>query len=96
MFQQNLAGQRIDFHDTFNFVSPKINGISRLRIGREDLQCITTDAENTATQFDIIAVILDIHQVAQKGIATILLAPFNGDGNFAPCLRITNTVDTRD
>ena len=71
---QHLAGQRVNFGDAFDLVAPEADAVGGFFLRRLDLQHIAAHAEAAALQNVVVAVVVDLHQVAQDVVAPHHLA----------------------
>ena len=77
---ENLASERVDVRNSIHFISKKFHPIGCLLPCRKDIDHIALDAKGTACKIDIIAMVLDIHQLAQKFILNTPLSLAYCDG----------------
>ena len=67
---QHLAAQRIDLGDGVDLVAEPLDPDRLLAlVGREDLDGVAAHAERAARKVDVVALVLDLHQPAQHGVA---------------------------
>ncbi len=95
VFQQHFAGQRLELGDAFNGIAPELDQVGCLGVGGVDLERVAADAEGTAPQLHVVAVVVDVYQVAQQGVAAVLPAALQVDNDVAPRLRVADTIDAR-
>ena len=91
----HFSGQRIKLGDPFNLIPPHFDGVSGFRVRRNNLQRVTSHPECSATQFHIIARILDIDQPPQQIISAIHLPALNFDRYLTPTNRVADSVNAR-
>ena len=77
---ENLASKRVDMRNSIHLISKKFHPIGRLLPCRKDIDYIALNAEGTARKIDIIAMVLDIHQLAQKFVLNASLTLAHRDG----------------
>ena len=78
---QNLAGQRVDLDDALDLVAKELDAHRQVLIRWEDLQHIAAHAELAAREVLVVALILDVGQLAQHAVAAAL----------SPTLRVNTT-----
>ena len=77
---ENLASERVDVRNPIHLITKKFHPIGRLLPCRKDIDHIALDAKGTTCKIDIIAMVLDIHQLAQKFILNSPLTLTHCDG----------------
>ena len=70
----NLAGERVDLADALDLVAPQADAVGGLAVGRLYLQHVAAHAEAAALQEVVVAVVVDLDQVAQHLVAAHHLA----------------------
>ncbi len=63
LFDQQLAGKRIDLDHPLDLVPPKLDAIRRFRIGGKDFKRIAPYSKGAAVKVDIVALELEIDQL---------------------------------
>ena len=71
---QDLAGQRIDLDDALDLVAEELDAVGEILIGGIDFQHVAAHAELAADEVLVVALVLDVGQVAQHAIAPARLA----------------------
>ncbi len=64
-----LAGQRVEVLQALDLVAEQQRAERRLLIGREDLQRVPPHAERAAPERRVVAVVLQVHELAQQLVA---------------------------
>ena len=77
---ENLASERVDMRNPIHLISKKFHPIGCFLSCWKDIDHIALDAKGTACKIDIIAMVLDIHQLAQKFVLNSPLALAHRDG----------------
>src|SRR5207248_8559681 len=76
---QHLAAERIDLLDRFDLIAEQLDADGPfLFVGREDLDGVALHAEGPASEVAVVALVLDLDQVAQQLVARVLLADLRG------------------
>ena len=91
---EDLASERVDMRNPIYLISKKFHPIGRLLPCWKDIDHITLNAKGTACKIDIIAMVLDIHQLAQKFILNTPLTLAHRDGQLIIVGGRTKTIDT--
>ena len=68
-FDKQLAGEWIDFDDTLDLVAEELDADRDFFICRKDLERVAADSERSADQRHIVAVVLDVDQLADDFVA---------------------------
>ena len=71
---QQLAGQRVDLGDPLDLVAEELDPDDPVVRGRSDLERVATDAEAGPLERLVVALVLQIDQVAEDGVAPVLAA----------------------
>ena len=66
---QNLAGQRIEFDDALDLVVPELDANGEVFVGGMDGQGVAADAELTARERELVALVLLIDQSTQNQVS---------------------------
>ena len=66
---QHLAGQRIDLDDALDLVAEELDADGQVLVGGEDLQHVAAHAELAAHEVLVVALVLDVGQLAQHAVA---------------------------
>ena len=72
---QHLAGERVELDDALDLVAPELDAHGDIFVGREDLERVAAHAEGAAQEVHVVAVVLDVDQVAQQLVALDQVAP---------------------
>ncbi len=97
MFQARfyLSGQHVNLCNSVNLISEKFYPDSGVCIHcRENFQYVSPNPESTAFKIHVVAVILDIDQLAHDFISVFLHTRTQGDYHFFVVHRVAQTVDT--
>ena len=94
--EQHLAGQRIELGDPLDLVAPELDPLGHLGVGREDIERVAAHAEGAAVEIDIVALELQVDQLAQQLVAVADLADPQRHRHLAVVLRRAQAVDRRD
>ena len=71
---QQLAGQRVELGDPLDLVAEELDPDERLLRGGLELQRVAADAEAGPGERGVVALVLEVDQVAQDGVAPVLAA----------------------
>ena len=93
---QQLAGERIDSDDALDFVAEELDANRDLFVGGVDLERVAADAEGAADQGHVVAVVLDVDQVAHDLVAPQTRAAPERDDGVLIFLRRAETVNARN
>ena len=93
---QNLASQRVNPRNSIDIIAKKLHSISRFTARRKDINHVAFDAKRTARKVNIVTMILDIHQLAQKFVLQTPLTALNSDRQIIIIRRRAQTIDTAD
>ena len=93
--RQNLAGQRVNFHDPLDFVAPHLDAKGGFGIGRKDLQRIAAHPKRATMKINIVALELQVNQRSQHFVAIANLADAQRQCHLTVIRRRTQTVDRR-
>ena len=66
---QHLAGQRVDLDDALDLVAEELDAEGQVLVRREDLQHVAAHAELAAHEVHVVALVLDVGQLAQHLVA---------------------------
>ena len=81
--------------EAFHRVTPELDAIGSLGVGGLHFQRVAAHAELAAPKGDVVALVLQIDQMAQQHVAAAILAHRQLDHHLAPILRIADAVDAR-
>src|SRR5690349_14892716 len=76
IFLLDRSKERINLRERVYFVAEKLNAVSIVVVSREDLDYVAPDAEGTALEIHVIALVKNLHQLAENILAFDLLAFF--------------------
>ncbi len=93
--RQELAGERIQLRDPLHLVPEELDADDDLGAGRADLQGVAADPEPGARQGGVIALVLEVHEVAQHGVPPVLAADLEPQDRGAVVHRGAQAVDAR-
>ena len=96
VLQQDLAGQGINLGDALHLIAPELDPVGRLAVGGLHLQRVAPHAEGPAAQIVVVALVVDVHQVAQELVPLAGLALPQGDHHLAVVLGGADAVDAGD
>ena len=71
---QELAGQRVELGDPLDLVAEELDPDERLLRGRLELEGVAADPEPGAGEGRVVALVLEVDEVAQDGVAPVLAA----------------------
>jgi len=93
MLAEQFTRQAVYLGDPIERVSPELEAIHGIPIGRHDLHRITADAEAARSQHGIVALVKDADQVTQQLVALHNLASRQFDHHLPVCLGIAQAID---
>ncbi len=93
---QNLAGDRIDKADCIDLITKKLDPNHPIFIGGDDFEHITLEAKATPNQFEIIALVLNTGQFAQKLALVETLTDSKGDRRIEVGFGNAKTINATD
>ena len=76
VFLLYCAEQRVDLREGFDFVAPELDAIGHVVVGGEDFDYVAADAESSAAEIAVGALVEDFDQLAGDVFALDLLALF--------------------
>ncbi len=94
--REQLARQRVEVLQPFDFVAEHRGPEGRLGVRREDLERLAPDPERAAREHAVVAVVLDRDELAQQRVAVDLLAALEDLHVHLVRLRRAQAVDARD
>ena len=92
---EQLAGQRVELRDPLDVVAEELDADERLLRGRLELQRVAADAEPGAAERLVVALVLEIDEVAQHRVAPVLAADPQLEHRRAVVDRRAEAVDAR-
>ena len=93
---EELAGQRIEFGDPLDLVAEELDPDDRLLGRRLELQGVAADAEPGPADGGVVALVLEVDQVAEHGVAPVLPALPQPEDGRAVVDRRAEAVDAGD
>ena len=90
-----MPGQRVDGHQRVDLVAEQLDAQRGLLVRREDLDDVAADAEGAAAELDVVALVLDLDQLAQDLVAADALAALEGQRHAVVGLGRAEAVDAR-
>ena len=92
---EELAGQRVELGDPLDLVAEELDPDERLLRRRLELQGVAADAEPGAAERLVVALVLEVDQVAQDRVAPVLAADPQLEDRRAVVDRGAEAVDAR-
>ena len=92
---QQLPGQRVQLRDPLHLVAEELHPDDDLGAGRADLQGVAADAELRPGERRVVALVLQVHEVAQHRVPPVLPADPEPEHGGAVVHRRTQAVDAR-
>ena len=93
----HLAAQRIDFVQRLDLVAEELDSYRALLfVGRKNLDRVAAHPERPAMKIVVVALILDVHQLAQHLVAVDSLPLFEEHQHLEIDLGLAEAVDARD
>ena len=93
---QNLASQRVNPRNSIDIIAKKLHSISRFTARRKDINHVAFDAKCTARKVDIVTMILNIHQLAQKFVLQTPFAALHRNRQIIIIRRRAQTINAAD
>ena len=93
---QQLPGQRVELGDPLDLVAEELDPDERLLGGGLELQRVAADTEAGPGERGVVALVLEVDQVAQHGVAPVLAAGPQLEHGRAVVDRGAEAVDARD
>ncbi len=93
---QQLPGQRVELGDPLDLVAEELDPDERLLGGGLELQRVAADTEAGPGERGVVALVLEVDQVAQHGVAPVLAAGAELEHGRAIVDRGAEAVDARD
>ena len=87
------AAQGVDLGETLHFVAPELDAVGHILIGRVDLHHVAPHPEDAWLEAQVVALVLDGHQVAQQDGPIECLAHLQAYGQVHVRRRIPQAVD---
>ena len=94
--REDLAGQGIELGDALHVVAEELHANGELFIRGLDLECVATDPELAPHEIGVRALVLDVDEMPEHGVAPDALALLQSDGHRTVVHRCTEAVDARD
>ena len=92
---ERLAGERVEGHQLVDLVAEQPDAQRHLFVGRIDLDDVAANAEGATPELHVVALVLDLDQLAQDLIAPDPLAALERQQQAVVRLRRTKAVDAR-
>ena len=96
LFADNLAGQWMQGHDLLDLITKHLNSDCELFIHRNDLYGIAADAEGASFKCNVIALVLNIHELSKERVSIDRVTDAKADHAIDILLWRTEAIDTRD
>src|SRR4029077_19674355 len=93
---EHLAGERVELRDPLDVVAEELDAHRELLVRRLDLERIATHAELAPHEIGIRALVLDVDQMPEHGVAPYALALVQSDRHRTVVERHAEAVDARD
>ena len=91
----DFAGQRIELADAFDLVAPQLDADGGLGIGGHDVERVATHPERAAVEVDVVALELQIQQLAEQFVTVAHFADADGEHDLAIVDGAAQTKDAR-
>ena len=92
---EQLAGERVQLRDPLDLVAEELDPDDDLRAGRSDLERVAADAEASARERGVVALVLEIDEVAQDRVPPVVAARPQLEDRGAVVDRRAQAVDAR-
>ena len=92
---QELAGQRVELGDPLDLVAEELDPDEGLLGGRLELEGVAADPEPRTAERRVVALVLEVDEVAQDGVAPVLAADPQLEDGRAVVDRGAEAVDAR-
>ena len=92
---QDFAGERVEGHHALDLVPEHRDPEGLLAVGGDDLQRVALGAEGAGPQFQVVALVVDVDQVAQDQVAPDGLPDVQVEHHLAVGFRVAQAVDAR-
>ena len=93
VFSEDLTGDWVQGHQTFDFVTEELNPHWVLFVNREDLEGVATHSKCSTSEGEIVSCVLDLHESAQNRIAVVLFTDPQADHPVDVLLRRSESID---
>ncbi len=93
---EELAGQRIELGDALHLVAEELHAHDEVVVGRLQLQRVAADAEPGTRELLVVALVLEIDQLAQHAVAPVATAGAQAHHRGAVVDRRAQAIDARD
>ncbi len=91
--RQHLAGELVHLGDRFDLVPEELDAHRMVRVGRKDVEHVASHPEVPALQLVVVAVVLDLDQVADQLVSVVRLALAEKHRHPRVVLRRADAVD---
>src|SRR5262245_57162898 len=96
MLDQEFTCERVHFGDTVDLVAKKFDPVRRLAISGRDFEGVPAYTELAASQFKVVALVIDFDQMAQELVALAGLAALEGNHDAPIVFRRAQAIDAGD
>src|ERR1700756_2455024 len=93
IFLLHRAEQRINLREGIHLIAKKLNAVGVVIVGRKDLNNVTANAKSAALKVHVIALVKNLHQLAENIAALDLLALFQKQQDAVIRFRRSQTVN---
>ena len=94
--REHLAGERVEVRDRLHLVTEERDAVSRLRIRGLHLHHVTLHPEAATAEHRVVADVLALDELAERGIAVVRLPHLEDQHALLPLLRRAEAVDAGD
>ena len=92
-FRLHLTGEGVDLHDPLHFVAEEVDPHDVLAVRRLHLQHVSAHAEPRACERRVVALVLEVHEVAEDAVAAVSAPYLEADHGGSVVDRSTEPVD---
>ncbi len=93
---QQLAGQRVDLHDPLDLVPEELDAYDEVVVRRLELERVASHAEPSAREGLVVALVLQVDELAKDAVPAVLPADSEPDDGGAVVDRRAEAVDAAD
>ena len=93
---EHLAGEVVDLDDPLDLVPEEVDPHDVLAVRRLDLEDVAADPELRASERRVVALVLEVDEVAQDPVAPVVAAPLQLDDGRPVIDRSAEPVDGRN
>ena len=94
--REHLAGERVEVRDRLHLVTEERDAVCRLRIRGLHLHQVALHAEATTAEHRVVADVLALDELAERGVAVVRLPHLEDQHALLPLLRRAEAVDAGD